>query len=644
MKIVMYLTLLALITVSCQKELEIDDAISDPDRVTVTLDFTSPEIESVDSRSLSAPEEQAINDINIYLFNTRTNVCTYRYLTNSRLLNIELTSGEYLVYTIANYGSQMESMSQVTLENFTFQIESESDIENGSSLLMSSKKTISIGTNNKFVIQLKRAVAKLDISVSIAGDFNFALHSIQVKNAPKDITLFSDNNPTSLISYSATNSANIDFYMLENLQGDNHSITDEKSKNKTNAPPKATYLSITGSHEGTRVEYSIFLGENNTSSFNINRNKKYIYSIILKGVNDVDSRVNVTTLTATDLNKSYIVGEHATSMIRLTATENIDNSYTMMYSILEGNGRILIDGKEQQPDVEIPFLGVGDRSNAVLLSYTQNSISSTKIRVQARDNDGVTFSKDLVSNFIEEVHKLEINTLTATDSKGGQKSIITYETTKAKYTGAVSVKYELVSGQGTVTYKGVNLVHNSYIPSSLGDTRLEFTPTRLQNAHIKITVKCANNEIVSKNIIVNVRKIKVEARQDVNHTTNRYFFRFFVDGVATDLISANLPPNSCMDIIIDTDVAWKCNSCGRFLTGSSHVHSLRQIIKPNEPLVARGYWLNATSATETVNNCGNPRCGGVSGSVSVHLVVNTGILGIREPNSEFVTFINIPLY
>ncbi len=260
MKIVMYLTLLALITVSCQKELEIDDAISDPDRVTVTLDFTSPEIESVDSRSLSAPEEQAINDINIYLFNTRTNVCTYRYLTNSRLLNIELTSGEYLVYTIANYGSQMESMSQVTLENFTFQIESESDIENGSSLLMSSKKTISIGTNNKFVIQLKRAVAKLDISVSIAGDFNFDLHSIQVKNAPKDITLFSDNNPTSLISYSATNSANIDFYMLENLQGDNHSITDEKSKNKTNAPPKATYLSVTGSHEGTRVEYSIFLG------------------------------------------------------------------------------------------------------------------------------------------------------------------------------------------------------------------------------------------------------------------------------------------------------------------------------------------------------------------------------------------------
>ena len=117
------------------------------------------------------------------------------------------------------------------------------------------------------------------------------------------------------------------------------------------------------------------------------------------------------TLTATYLNKSFIVGEHASSMLRLTATENIDNNYTMMYSILEGNGRILIDGNEQQPDVEIAFLGVGDRSNAVLLSYTQKIISSTKIRVQAINNDGVTFSNDLVSNFIEGVHKLEINTL-----------------------------------------------------------------------------------------------------------------------------------------------------------------------------------------------------------------------------------------
>ena len=640
MKKIIYLVFILFLSISCQKEIKPKYSVKNQ----VTLNFSCPDIDIVNSRSLSESQEKIIKDINIYFFDEHTNVCTYHYQSSSSTFNIELSPIDYIVYTIANYGSEIGNLSQSDIENLSAKIAEESDITGNSSLLMSNEQRVSISKNNHFNIVLKRAVAKFNINISNASDFDFKLHSVEVVNAPKDVSIFGNNDPKQLISYNAKKNANVDFYMFENLQGVKPSIKEASERNKDNAPPKATYLSIIGSYQNTRVEYSIYLGENDTSDFNIYRNKKYTYSINLNGINDVDSRVNVTTLTATDFNKSYFAGEDsAISTITLTANGNETNNYTMTYTLLEGNGKILINGLEQQPNVEVPFLNTGEVSKTVTLSYSQNSVSAVRIGVNARDNNGILFSKELVSNFIEKIYELEINAVTATKSIGGGKSIISYETTKKKYTGAVSMKYELLSGVGSIMYNDEPLANNTFVASSLGGAQLEFIPSELQDANIRITVKLESGETVSKEILVKVVKMEIEVREEVSG--DRIYDVFYIDGVKNR--STILPKKSCHSIFCESYISWKCSSCGSSEGSniSSLIYDYYYFIRPSRPIKSDGIYILADSAPKSIvlnSRCGNPNCD-EQNAVAVFESQYKRILVI-DPNTTFVTFINIPIY
>ena len=74
-------------------------------------------------------------------------------------------------------------------------------------------------------------------------------------------------------------------YLLENRQGEVAGIGSQRQKDQTRAPEHATYIAIAGEADGTQVVYRIYLGENNTTDFNVGRNRVYNIDARILGLN-----------------------------------------------------------------------------------------------------------------------------------------------------------------------------------------------------------------------------------------------------------------------------------------------------------------------------------------------------------------------
>lgn len=69
-------------------------------------------------------------------------------------------------------------------------------------------------------------------------------------------------------------------------------ITSQEQKCAGNAPEGATFLRIKAQREGKLLTYDVYLGENNTTNFDVRRNTVYTLNIVIKGENVVDTRVD----------------------------------------------------------------------------------------------------------------------------------------------------------------------------------------------------------------------------------------------------------------------------------------------------------------------------------------------------------------
>ncbi len=167
---------------------------------------------------------------------------------------------------------------------------------------MRGKITLDVTGNVRVPIVLTRIVAKLDVSVTVAAAVSseIRLQSIQLVNAPSSCTYFKTNSPTSaMISYperACTNGTNASFYILENSQGRVSGITEQSQKNSQNAPAFATYLRIRAIRGAKILDYSVYLGENNTDDFNMRANTSHIMNIMIKNDNEADVRISSYTI------------------------------------------------------------------------------------------------------------------------------------------------------------------------------------------------------------------------------------------------------------------------------------------------------------------------------------------------------------
>lgn len=265
-----------------------------------------PEAVQVISR---ATEESAIKDVNLYLFG-KSHGLKFHFHTQSSVLRFECPPGKYDLYVVANMHADMgeKTPSELVAGMVTY---------SGSyaDLPMSAISEIVVSATGDAVvkfpaIEVRRAVAKINYNIVVGKAVaDIHLSSVRVYNIPRRGGLFGDAKPsTAPADYTTSAATTITdaarysgmLYIPENCQGTVAGITTQQQKSRDNAPKQATYLMIRATRGGKVLDYTIYLGENNTDDFNVRRNTSHTLNITILGDNEVDTRIHSYTLDVYD--------------------------------------------------------------------------------------------------------------------------------------------------------------------------------------------------------------------------------------------------------------------------------------------------------------------------------------------------------
>ena len=238
------------------------------------------------------------------------------------------TSGDTKIYFVANVGPDRFQKfsagdgvpdSDVTLKSFeasTLAFASEAAVSADGVLPMigsyEGSSVIASGT-----VQMKRLVAKIDftfdIQITAAGE-KFTPSRVSLRSAASCTRFLEHTVPTGTsglypdaassdnfinypaVSVSGTGSFTYTWYVPENLRGVVAGL-EPSEKGSENAPAGSTFIEIGGDYQRgsalTDVTYTIYLGENASTDFNVVRNYHYTVSSTIKGLNSRDLRVVV---------------------------------------------------------------------------------------------------------------------------------------------------------------------------------------------------------------------------------------------------------------------------------------------------------------------------------------------------------------
>ena len=253
-----------------------------------------------------ATDERTVRDVNLFLYDPRSVLPDRHFYVESGTVECSVLPGSYEAYAVANVHRDMGTMTREQLR--AVQLPS---VTNYETIPMSGCTTLTVEDRMSApVITVRRIVAKVVCNVSIASTVasTMKLQSVQIVNAAASTKLFEEKqvaqnfvemNSTAIAS-SETRSATRTFYLLENCQGDVPSITTQQQKCAENAPKGATFARIKAQQEGLQLTYDVYLGENNTSNFDVRRNTVQTLNITIKGKNEVDTRVHSFGVEITD--------------------------------------------------------------------------------------------------------------------------------------------------------------------------------------------------------------------------------------------------------------------------------------------------------------------------------------------------------
>lgn len=238
------------------------------------------------------------------------------------------TSGDTKIYFVANVGPDRFQKfsagdgvpdSDVTLGSFeasTLAFASEAAVSaDGVLPMIGSYKGSSVIASG--TVQMKRLVAKIDftfdIQITAAGE-KFTPSRVSLRSAASHTRFLEHTLPTGTtglypdaassdnfinypaVSVSGTGSFTYTWYVPENLRGVVAGL-EPSEKGPENAPAGSTFIEIGGDYQRgsalTDVTYTIYLGANESTNFNVVRNYHYTVSSTIKGLNSRDLRVVV---------------------------------------------------------------------------------------------------------------------------------------------------------------------------------------------------------------------------------------------------------------------------------------------------------------------------------------------------------------
>ena len=180
-----------------------------------------------------------------------------------------------------------------------------------------------------------------------------------------------------------------------------NAIPGQEQKNAANAPEYAAYILIEGEADGLHVVYRIYLGENNTSDFNIARNRVYRIEARILGRNTVDWRVSTTEVSVTPFAERHAPGRTATAQLRVVGTNNDRSTCVLTCEREEGDGDVTLDGEPILFGVPYPFLS-GDGERIAEIAYTQQREGDVRLRLVLTDETGLHAERVLQTSYVRE--------------------------------------------------------------------------------------------------------------------------------------------------------------------------------------------------------------------------------------------------
>ncbi len=292
-KIVWFIIPLLAMMSSCNKD-EMEDRPSLQDEVRFSLQIQEEGVQYV----TRATDEQTVHDVNLFLFDPRGVLPDRHFYVESGTVECSVLPGSYEAYAVANVHRDMGAMTQEQLRAVHLP-----SVTKYVMLPMSGHTTLTVEDRMSApVITVRRTVAKIvcNISIDPAVVYALKLQSVQIMNAAATTKLFEAEQAadkfvtmtSTEIGVSEGRKATRTFYLLENCQGDVPSITTQQQKCAANAPQGATYVRIKAQKDGLQMTYDVYLGENNTSNFDVRRNSVQTLDIRIKGDNEVDARIH----------------------------------------------------------------------------------------------------------------------------------------------------------------------------------------------------------------------------------------------------------------------------------------------------------------------------------------------------------------
>lgn len=277
-----------------------------PQAVTVSLAVRPESMTSVTRTT----DEETIRDVNLYLYNANGEIVLHRYQTSSTL-RFECVPGNYMLRIVANLGRDLGNnpvWSDVAIVH--------ADEYDSLPMTWEGDMTIPASGGALPAVEVQRAMAKISYDIAVKPT-DIELQSVQLLSVPRAVSVFdvaavpsddaadyTDTPAVPLSGHSAAGSR----YLLPNMQGSVPSITDQRQKNRDNAPDNASYLLIRALRDDKVLTYTVYLGGNNTSDFNVRANVHYRFNISILGDDEVDTRVTSYTLRVWDDFDDYNYG------------------------------------------------------------------------------------------------------------------------------------------------------------------------------------------------------------------------------------------------------------------------------------------------------------------------------------------------
>lgn len=308
-------------------------------------------------------DEEAIDDLNFYLYDSRGELLLHRY-QQATTLRFEVVPGHYRMRLAANLGRDLgENPSEEELRI--------TGAESYERLPMAAEEELDVTAAgaSPSTIGVRRCVAKVSYEIDVQ-DPNIELRSVQLISRPRSASLFdpeaapssdpadyTDGSETTLTGTTASGAC----YLLPNLQGTVPSITDQRQKSPEHAPEHASYLLIRAANGSRNLLYTVYLGGNNTSDFNVRANVHYTFRISILGDDEIDTRVYSYSIQVWDDFDDYRFGDYCicegTTLLHIDV-ENNDGELplTGTFSVVSGDSsKVLFDDfhGESGPDFKV---------------------------------------------------------------------------------------------------------------------------------------------------------------------------------------------------------------------------------------------------------------------------------------------------